>query len=462
MKLLNKLMVMAATAVVVASCGGGGGGGSLTTPPPVGDACSQTVQKQFVLDNMLFWYLWNNDLPRNVDLDDYATANDLLRFLTTFSPDDGSGQPVDKFSFLTTVSSDQAFFGEGQFEGFGFSYREVAANDLRFTRVFADGPAGDAGLERGQQIVALDGRSIADIQAAEGVRAVFDNQTVEFTLRPVGGNPDGSGDFVRTVTQGIVTIDPVPQDFIIPGSGGRNIGYIEFTNFISTAEPRFAEIFDQFEANQVQELIVDLRYNGGGLVRTAELFGDYIAPLDADGEIFFAYRFNADRAAQNDVSAFFDRLSDSLNLTQLVIIASRGTASASELVINGLDPHVQVTIVGDSTFGKPVGQIGLELQGCNVLLRPTAFRTVNSEGVGDFFGGLPVTPGCEAADDLNFPVGAPEDPRIQTARYYLENLACPPAVTPLSIGVASKPRAVFEAPRPDLTGPPHREFADAF
>ena len=233
MKILKKLFALLSTATLVAACGGGGDGGGLTpSPPPPSAACSVDTQKQFVLDNMLFWYLWNSDLPTNVNLNDFGTAEELLAFLTTFSPDDGSGQPVDKFSFLTSATSDQAFFGEGQFEGFGFSYREVDTNVLRFTRVFADGPAGRAGFSRGQQIVALDGRSIADIQAAEGVSAVLGNDTVTFTLRPVGGNPDGSDDLAPVaITRDIVTIDPVPQDTIIDGSGGRKIGYFEFSTF---------------------------------------------------------------------------------------------------------------------------------------------------------------------------------------------------------------------------------------
>lgn len=464
MKILKKLIALVSTATLVAACGGGGDGGGLTpSPPPPSTACSVDTQKQFVLDNMLFWYLWNSDLPTNVNLNDFGTAEELLAFLTTFSPDDGSGQPVDKFSFLTSATSDQAFFGEGQFEGFGFSYREVDTNVLRFTRVFADGPAGRAGFSRGQQIVALDGRSIADIQAAEGVSAVLGNDTVTFTLRPVGGNPDGSDDLAPVaITRDIVTIDPVPQDTIIDGSGGRKIGYFEFSTFISTAEPRFAEIFQTYTNENVEEVIIDLRYNGGGLVRTAELLGDYLGGRVAQNEVFSSTEFNLERAGANNSQEFFELLSTSINLSRLVVIASRGTASASELVINGLGPHVDVTIVGDNTFGKPVGQIGLELTGCDILLRPTAFQTVNSLGEGDFFGGLPVAPGCEADDDLDVPVGDPSDPNVETALYYLENGACPPATSTVGSGVASKPTAVFDTGRPDLRGPPSREYADAW
>ena len=464
-KPFKKLLVLATTATLVAACGSDGGGGLTPAQQPAGGGCSLTAQKQFVLDNMLFWYLWNDSLPTNVNIDDYATPDALLDFLTTFSPDDGSGRPVDTFSFLTTATSDAQFFGEGRFEGFGFSSRFVAPGDLRFSRVFADGPAGRAGFERGQRIVALDGRTIAEIEAAEGVGSVFNNTTVEFTLRPVGGAEDGSEDVTSTVTQGIVTIDPLPQNRLIDASGGRKVAYIEFASFISTAEPEFETIFAEINAENVTEVIIDMRYNGGGLVRTAELLGDYLGGVIANGEVFSSTEFNADRGPANNTSEFFQGITNSMDLTQFVVIASRSTASASELVINGLSPHAPVTIVGENTFGKPVGQVGLELTGCDVLLRPTAFKTVNSLGEGDFFGGLPVTPGCEAPDDLNVAVGAAEDPNLETALFYLENNACPPPVT-VAPGTLSKTTAGFDdlAPErlPDLKGPPHREFADAW
>lgn len=459
MKALKKLLVLIATAATITACDSDGGG-LAAVQPATGGGCSLTVQKQFVLDNMLFWYLWNDQLPTSVNINDYEGPDELLGFLTSFSPDDGSGQPVDKFSFLTSATSDAQFFGEGRYEGFGYSSRTVAAGDLRLSRVFVDSPAWPAGLRRGQRIVALDGQTIAELEASGGVGSVLANDTVEFTMRPVGGADDGSEDFVRTISKAIVTIDPLPQYRLIDASGGRKVAYIEFSSFISTAESGFATIFSEINAENVTEVIIDMRYNGGGLVRTAELLGDYLGGQVANGLVFSTTEFNADRAPANNSSEFFQLLGDSMNLTQFVVIASRSTASASELVINGLRPHAPVTIVGDNTFGKPVGQVGLELTGCDVLLRPTAFQTVNALGDGDFFGGLPVTPGCEAADDLDVGVGTEEDPNLQTALYYLENNACPPAAA-APTGVSGKTTAVFER-LPDLKGPPHREFADAW
>jgi len=417
-------------------------------------SCSIDGQKQFVLDAMRAWYFWNDRLPANVDISQYATPDDLLAFLTTFSPPDGSGQPVDRFSFINSAQADQAFFGEGQFEGFGFSSRFVAADDLRLTRVFFDSPANRAGLARGQQIVALNGRTIAEIQAAEGVNAVFGLSPLEFTMREIDGS-----EFTVSITKDIVTIDPVPQARIIVDPNGVRppVGYMELASFIGTADAEMDTVFQMFRAQGVNDVILDLRYNGGGLVSTAELLADFLGGDVAENLVFSKTVFNSLRAAANNSTTFFGRLANSISLSRLIVIASGSTASASELIINGMDPHVEVVIVGGDTFGKPVGQVGLSF--CQQILRPTSFQTLNANDFGDYFDGLPVD--CAAADDLNEAVGADTDPNVVAALGYLDTGACPPVA---AAAKTATPSRVLQAPLPvpDRRGPPHREFADAY
>jgi hypothetical protein len=161
------------------------------------------------------------------------------------------------------------------------------------------------------------------------------------------------------------------------------------------------------------------------------------------------------RAPTNNTTTFFNRLGNSVSLSRLVVIASGRTASASELVINGMDPHVEVTIVGANTFGKPVGQVGLDF--CEQILRPTAFQTTNANDFGDYFDGLPVD--CAAADDLDVAVGADTDPNMVAALGFLDTGACPAASLPAA---QFKPGTQQEIRQPDRRGPPHREFADAY
>lgn len=413
--------------------------------------CSIKGQKQYVFAAMKDWYLWNDQLPNKVDLSQYSSPEELLGFLMTFSPDDGSGQPLDRFSFVTSAAADRLFFGQGKFGGFGLTWRFVAADDVRLTRVYAGSPADLAGLERGQQIVALGGRSISEIEANEGLSAALSVTPLEFSMREA----DGVTEFSVTIEHDLVTINPVPQAFLIERATGPAVGYLELSTFVATADAALESVFADFRAAGVNDVIIDLRYNGGGLVSTAELLADYFGGDIAENLIFSDTHFNADRAARNDRQALFARLANSLSLSRLVVIATGRTASASELVTNGMEPHVEVTIVGDDTFGKPVGQVGLEF--CDRILRPTAFQTFNADGFGDYFDGLPVD--CAADDDLNTAIGADDDPNMIAALTYLDTGACPVAAP--ATGQA-KPDATWQPRREYRGGPPWREFAGAY
>lgn len=435
-------------AVGLASCGGGGGGSS--APATGSAACSDDGQKQFVLDNLYAWYLWNDLLPDNISIADYASPEELVTRVTReFGPRKANGEALDLFSSVGSAAADADFFGEGKYEGFGFSWRSVATDDARLSRVFSDSPAAVGGLERGQRILSLDGRSVAEINANEGISAALAADTVTFEMQRIDNSV-----FSAQLTKGVVTIDPVPRYRIIDGDNGIKTGYLELAQFISTAEPVLDTVFAEFIAAGVDDVIIDLRYNGGGLVRTANLLGDYLGAFANDGRLFSETQFNTDRAAANNSSESFQRQSSSIDLGRLVIIASRGTASASELLTNSMTPYFDVTIVGDRTFGKPVGQIGLEF--CDKILRPTSFKTVNAAGEGEYFDGLPVD--CAAPDDLNFAVGDDDDPNMVAATTYLNTGACPAAAAMRQSG----PGFDNDVRPREFGGPPHREFADAY
>lgn len=441
-KFLYLLAAMTLTLSGCSSSSGGDGGPQAGTA-----ACTNDAQKQFVLDAMRDVYFWYTALPANVDLSQFATPEELLASLISFSPINPlTDEPIDRFSFINSAEADAQFFGEGKFEGFGFSFRFEAADDVRFTRVFSGSPADlVGGFARGQRIIALDGRSIADIQTNEGVGVVFGQSPLEFTIRGLDNI-----EFTVTVSHDIVTIDPLPQWRIID-MGGTPVGYVEFATFISTADPVFSILFADFNAAGVSAVIIDMRYNGGGLVSTAELLGDYLGGFNSNNLIFSKTLFN-DKNTGSNRTAFFQRLINSMNLSRLVVIATSGTASASEIVINSMEPYAEVTIVGDTTFGKPVGQVGIQF--CEKILRATAFETVNVLDQGDYFDGLPVD--CPAVDDLTEVVGADTDPNLVTALAFLATGACPAAAGVL------KPTFDRDLLQIDLHGPPWREFAGAF
>jgi carboxyl-terminal processing protease len=451
---IRKFICLVAFAGLTA-CGGGATEGIATQQE--GDvACSINDQKQTVLVGLYDWYLWNDLLPADINIADYSSPEELVfRVTTELGPKDANGDPIDYFSSVGSAEADAQFFGEGKFEGFGFSWRFVdqAQTDFRIIRTFADSPADLGGLGRGQQVLSLNSRAVAVIQANEGIDAFFDaNASVDFEVQPVVGAAFQTGD----ITQAVVTIPPIPLWKVIDAGNSRNVGYMELSTFISTADPEFDEVFQAFRNANVNDVILDLRYNGGGLVSTADLLGDYLGGFVAQNLIFSSTEFNADRAAQYNKTELLELRANSINLSRLVIIASRGTASASELVTNGMIPHVDVAIVGDRTFGKPVGQIGLTF--CDKILRPTAFRLANALGDGDYFDGLPVD--CPAADDLNVAVGDPLDPNMLAAMAYLDTGACPVVSVPL--GSQFKATGQDRAPEPQRPGAPHRELLDAY
>ena len=450
---MRKLLVMLSTALLVVGCSSSSDnfGGEPSS-------CSNDGQKQFVLDALYDWYLWNADLPATLNIADYATPEQLVVQVTeTYGPQKSDGTPLDRFSSVGSLQADQQFFGEGRFEGFGFRFNFIDFQPpFQILGTFADSPAGASPLARGQIVQTLNGRTPVEIQAAEGINAFFDNaDTVTWVVEDLQGNVLPPFD----ITKGIVTIDPVPQARTIDiGNGLPPVGYIQFESFISTAEPVFASVFADFVAAGVTDIIIDMRYNGGGLVRTAELLGDYLGSVANPGAIFSRTEFNADRApANNSIDLFANpAVANGLNTSRLIVIASGGTASASELVTNSLIPYADVWIVGENTFGKPVGQVGIEF--CEKILRPTSFRTTNSLGDGDYFDGLPVD--CPAIDDVTTAVGADDDPRVVAAVSIATTGACPPAPAASSRAqaVTVEPRVLF----PERRGNAAREFAGAY
>jgi hypothetical protein len=455
MRKLILLLAMASISFTACSSDGSGPAGP-TTPA----ACSNDGQKAYVLDALYYWYLWNDSLPANINIADYASPEELVTAVTrTYGPQRPDGSPLDRFSSVGSLQADQQFFGEGKFFGFGFSWR-TENNEMRFTRVFADSPANIVGgFSRGQTVVSINGRTTAEILANEGIGAALNFDTVDFEIR----NLDAST-YTVAVTKDIVTINPIPQWRVIDmGPGVPPVGYMEFATFISTAHDGldgndFDDVFAEFIAAGVEDVIVDLRYNGGGLVDTANLLANHLGGFANDGQIFSNTEFNADRAAANNSIDYFANRANAIDINRLIVVASRDrTASASELVINGLDPFVNggVYIVGDNTFGKPVGQVGLEF--CDKILRPTSFKKSNAAGYGDYFDGLPVD--CPAADDLSVATGADNDPNIVAALSFVNGAGCPVVAVPDGL---QKSGLSADVVLPEHDGRPEREFAGAY
>ncbi len=210
--------------------------------------------------------------------------------------------------------------------------------------------------------------------------------------------------------------------------GGRKVGYLNLRTFISTADPQLRMAFDNFRLQGVNQVIVDFRYNGGGLVAIADLMGNLMGAGRANS-VFSFTSFRPEKA-NNNSTTFFTPLSQSIAPVKIAFIGTGGTASASELVINSFTPYLRANsaLVGSNTFGKPVGQIALDRSACDDRLRVVAFKTENANRQGDYFTGLAskVEASCQASDDITRPLGDPAEASVKGALDFLAGRSCTP------------------------------------
>ena len=375
--------------------------------------CTRLSQTLFVRDVLDEYYLWYRELPR-LNPANYASPEAYLDAVR-YRPLD------DTFSYITSRAANDAFYGESQFVGFGFS-TQVDGSEVRVLQVFPDSPASEAGMARGDRIVEIDGQRVADLISAGLIGGAFGASEPGVSARVVVRSREGQ-ERRATLTKRVVTIPTVSltRTFRVDG---RTVGYLFFRNFV---EPSYAALDDAFAALRdagATEVVIDLRYNGGGLVDVAAHLGSLVGGVMTQGRVFTTFQHNDKNGALNE-DLRFEELSRPITLSRLFVITTRASASASELLINSLRPHLPVIVVGDTTYGKPVGQYGFEF--CDKVFAPVAFRLVNSEGQGDFFGGI--QPDCRAGDDISHDLGSAEEASLAEALQYIRTGRCSTVAT---------------------------------
>lgn len=385
-------------AALLAGCGGSSGGDS---------DCGLVEQNTFVYETMQDLYLWSDEVPA-VDPADFDSPAALL---------DAVRAPDDRFSFIRSRVEDDAFLGEGQFIGIGVRTDQPVPDELRVVEVFEGGPADQAGLDRGDRILSVDGRPIEEVLAGEGFTAALGPREVGVEVDLGWRKPDGS-ERSGTVTKAVVTIPPVARVDVLDTAAGP-VGYLVFRTFVETAAAPLEDAFATFKSAGASQVVIDLRYNSGGLLTIAQLLADLAGGAGAAGQPIYSLEYNAANSARNRTALFRERAS-SLNPARLIFITTGATASASEMVINALEPFYDVVLVGERSFGKPVGQDAVTF--CDQVLRAVTFRTVNALGQGDYFDGLPVD--CPATDDLDAPLGDPAEDALAEALFVAVNGAC--------------------------------------
>ncbi|WP_249276564.1 S41 family peptidase [Sphingomonas baiyangensis] len=434
---------------MLAGCGGGGGGsagGTAVVPaptptptpgattPPVTTACSVAARKDWVTARMREWYLFPETLPANPNPGGFGTVEAYLDSLTATARAQGRDR---YFTYITSIAEENAFYQQGASAGFGFrlSYNE-AADRVYVAESYEGTPALAAGIDRGAELVAIGTaennlRSVGAIMASEGPGGVSaalgpSDPGVQRVIR--FNEPTGTQRTV-TIAKADYAIEPVSSRYglRVIDDGGRRVGYVNLRTFISPADPALRNAFAQLRAQGINDLIVDFRYNGGGLISIADLMGDLMGRDRAASDIWSRTVFRPEKASQNS-TRFFNPQPQSVAPMRVAFIGTSGTASASELVINAMRPYLgtNAALVGTNTFGKPVGQIGLDNAPCDDRLRVVALKVDNANGQGDYYQGLaPVMERtCQAPDDLSRPLGDPQEASTRAALDFLAGGQC--------------------------------------
>jgi carboxyl-terminal processing protease len=425
-------MILALLAALLAACGGGGDGNGSA---PITSDCAIPQQNQAVYDVMREWYLWYRDMP-TVNPRSFASPDDLLEALRV--------DPPDRFSYITSAAEEDALFGASQFVGLGFR-SFTTDTEVRAADVFENGPAWNAGLVRGSTILAVDGVPIAEVLASPGgFSGALGPQEVGYEVTLEFSNPNG-GVFTRSIAKSVVTIPPVTGSRMFP-IDERLTGYLMFRNFVDPGRNALDDAFSGFRAFGVTQLIIDLRYNSGGLVSTLEHFANLLGSRVAPGAVFASYVHNDRQRAQDESILFASQpVEFALDLERIVFITTEATASAAEMLINGMRPTgIQMATVGSATFGKPVGQYGFRF--CGRVLRPVSFRLLNGLGQGDFYDGIPAD--CPAEDTLDVRFGEGGEDSLDTAVHWLRHGFCPPTVQPFALAEALRGEPARPAAEP--------------
>jgi carboxyl-terminal processing protease len=413
-----------ALSIALTGCSGGG-----SSEDSAGT--SRALEAKQLADYMQQWYFWASAMP----------VLDAAGFLTPAQALAALRVAQDRYSFIEPATSFNAFFGAGRTVGFGIGYTVVTSNGtselvVRYTQPASNAAAG--AMRRGDRILAIDGESITQLVSENrldgafgaleaGVRRVFRLQRGS-TLQDLALEKSEysiSSSFGSAVFTPPVTASP------------RRVAYLHLFTFTSLAETDWQAALASLQAQGFEDLIVDLRDNGGGRVSSANLVGSTLAASQI-GQPSVRLQFNSQQTGANASYQFF-ATSPQITPARLVWLTSERTCSAAEQLIHMLEPArtgLPTARIGTTTCGKPVGFTPPTI-GSNVYNIVT-FQSANRVELADYFTGL--APTCLVTDPFSFAYGEANDPLITTALQWLATGACPAAAVNAQIKSGSLQR----------------------
>ncbi|MEJ7766573.1 MAG: S41 family peptidase [Chitinophagaceae bacterium] len=346
-------------------------------------------------------------------------------------------QPLDRFSFVTT-QAESAGLQTGEDKDYGFFIKAAAVDKALpydsvywfVTYVYANSSAGSAGVQRGWIINAINGSQID-----------YSNNSIQLLNNTFFGTattasfqfikPDGTVAGPLNLSKSSFVANAVLHRSVLT-SGAKKVGYLVFNQFFGLpARKELGEAFTYLQAQGINELVVDLRYNPGGSTQTQDTLANLIAPVSANGKTMYKYIYNStlqqnkhqlirkklgygDFFKESNNTQVFKKAGN-LNLTRAFFIVTGSSASASELLINNLKPYMDVKVLGDTSYGKPVGFFPIPIY--EYAIYPISFKTVNSVGNADYYNGF--APDALTPDGVNKAWGDPAEPSLGTALKYI-------------------------------------------
>jgi carboxyl-terminal processing protease len=397
--------------------------------------------QDFIWKGLNQYYLWQDDVP-NLSDDRFANQADLNTFLTGYPvPEDlfdalRVDKTIDRFSWIVKdyITLEQALGGISKNSGieFGLVYKPGSNTEIfGYVRyIIASSDASSKDIHRGDIFYGVNGTqlTINNYQSLLGA----DNYTLNLAEYDAGVITSNGESVALTST--VLAENPILMNTVI-SSGDHKIGYLMYNGFYAEYDIQLNDAFAALKAARITDLVLDLRYNGGGSVQTATRLASMITG-QYKGQVFSKQQWNSkinNYFESNDPELLRNNFTDkiastpinSLNLTTIYILTTKGTASASELVINGLKPYMNVVQIGDITTGKNVASVtlydsptfGKENRNPNhrYAMQPIVLKIVNSVGFGDYFNGL--SPNYQLKEDFgNLGIlGNPTEPLLSTA-----------------------------------------------
>nr|WP_314897318.1 S41 family peptidase [uncultured Flavobacterium sp.] len=397
--------------------------------------------QDFIWKGLNQYYLWQADVPNLAD-DRFATQTELNAFLKGYPvPEDlfdalRVNSSIDRFSWIVDdyLELEGALQGTTKNDGvdFGLSYKPGSTTEIfGYVRyIISDSDAATKDIKRGDLFTAVNGTqlTISNYQSLLGA----ENYTLN--MADYNGTTIVSNGKTVALTKTVLSENPILINKVIE-SGSHKIGYLMYNGFYANYDNQLNEAFGSLKAQGITDLVLDLRYNGGGSVLTATRLASMITG-QFTGEVFAKQQWNAkinayfeSESPESLKNNFTDKIGttpiNSLNLTKIYILTTKSSASASELVINGLKPHINVVQIGDVTTGKNVGSVtlydsptfGTENRNPKhrYAMQPIVLKIVNSDGFGDYYNGL--QPDYELKETLSTlgVLGETTEPLLSTA-----------------------------------------------